>query len=83
MKEGYSTKPGERGVLCEKWIFSKEVKKQNENGKDIKVREELDIVDAGPAIGKTHQGTSPMGKEQVLTAVYPWVYIKVQDKGNR
>ncbi|MGL6201478.1 MAG: ArdC family protein [Lachnospiraceae bacterium] len=41
-KEGYSTKPGERGVLCEKWIFFKDVKVKNEIGEIIKKKEELE-----------------------------------------
>ena len=40
-EKGYYPKKGEHGILCEKWIFEKEVKKKDNTGKEIKVVEEL------------------------------------------
>lgn len=40
-KAGYYIRKGERGILCEKWIFEKEVKKIDEHGKEVRVREAL------------------------------------------
>lgn len=40
-KAGYYIRKGERGILCEKWIFEKEVKKIDEYGKEVRVCEAL------------------------------------------
>lgn len=40
-KAGYFIRKEEQGVLCEKWIFEKEVKKKDEKGNEIRIHEEL------------------------------------------
>ena len=41
-KAGYQLKNNQHGVLCEKWIFEKKVKKQTEDGRETEELEELD-----------------------------------------
>lgn len=40
-KAGYYIRKGERGVLCEKWIFEKELKQKDEQGEEKRVLEAL------------------------------------------
>lgn len=39
---GYRLLPGQHGVLCEKWIFTKTVKRKDEDGKEVEETEELE-----------------------------------------
>ena len=41
-ENGWQVKKGEKGVLCEKWIFSKTVKEKNEKGVEVEKEIELD-----------------------------------------
>jgi len=41
-EKGYYPKKGEHGILCEKWIFTREVKQKDENGEEKKVVEHLE-----------------------------------------
>lgn len=42
-EKGYKVKKGEKGILCEKWIFTKKVKEKDpETGKMVEVEKELD-----------------------------------------
>lgn len=40
-KKGYYPRKGEKGILCEKWIFDKETTIEDESGRKIKIREPL------------------------------------------
>jgi len=41
-EKGYYPKKGEHGILCEKWIFTREVKQKDKHGEEKKVVERLD-----------------------------------------
>ena len=73
-ENGWQVKKGEKGVLCEKWIFSKTVKEKDEKGIEIEKEVELDkpivnyfkVFNAEQIAGIPELEKLPIEKGQVL-----------------
>ncbi|OFL94141.1 ArdC family protein [Fusobacterium sp. HMSC073F01] len=73
-ENGWQVKKGEKGVLCEKWIFSKIVKEKDEKGIEIEKEVELDkpivnyfkVFNAEQIAGIPELEKLPIEKGQVL-----------------
>lgn len=74
VENGWQVKKGEKGVLCEKWIFSKTVKEKDEKGIEIEKEVELDkpivnyfkVFNAEQIAGIPELEKLPLEKGQVL-----------------
>lgn len=73
-ENGWQVKKGEKGVLCEKWIFSKTVKEKDEKGIEMEKEVELDkpivnyfkVFNAEQIAGIPELEKLPLEKGQVL-----------------
>ncbi|SDG27850.1 ArdC family protein [Marvinbryantia formatexigens] len=76
-EKGYYPKKGEHGILCEKWIFTKEVIRTDENGRKIRETEELEhpavayftVFNAGQIQGFPQYRAPERAQETQVTAL--------------